>query len=433
MKKLFALLLPLLCGLFATAQTALLPYASQDVAGMKSYPGSANVMYVAATNSWYVVCSPCTADEVSVFAGAAGKKWRRIMDTATGNAYARSVIKPFFVNPDHFYNLVATQANPLSTKWHWTGDSTGNLYALRGITLNINGTAYDLSQNRSWTIATGGSGSASNLTTPTLTASQTGQSSISLALSSVSNRTGYRLWQSSDGGTTYTALTTLAAGVAAYSVTGLNASTSYTFKAQAIDTNFIYLWSAMASASATTAANSSGFVAVVWDHVNSVATLTNSGTTINDPDGGAKLYSTTNAATSGTGYEDYILPAGADKVYCAIGWMPSTGWYSGEPPRSNPGVVDIFRSDENGYEIKIGDAGENLSGINFAVTSKIGIRRNRATGAITIHEVASGTTFGAALTSSYSIPNVPAGSVLFLLTGSTYGLGNGAQILTRTY
>jgi hypothetical protein len=68
----------LLLGVYAKAQTPITSYQVASIAAMKSYFGSANRIYVVANGQEYIVCSVCTADEVSVYAGAGGRKWQRM-------------------------------------------------------------------------------------------------------------------------------------------------------------------------------------------------------------------------------------------------------------------------------------------------------------------------------------------------------------------
>lgn len=48
---------------------------------LKAYNGTATVVYVSDSTNFYITCSPCTADEVYIFAGAGTKKWKRLLNT----------------------------------------------------------------------------------------------------------------------------------------------------------------------------------------------------------------------------------------------------------------------------------------------------------------------------------------------------------------
>lgn len=66
-------------------------YVVSTIAAMKTYYGSANKIYVAQKNEEYMICSPCTADEISIYAGAGGRKWMKYSDTAKLNKADSSV------------------------------------------------------------------------------------------------------------------------------------------------------------------------------------------------------------------------------------------------------------------------------------------------------------------------------------------------------
>lgn len=57
-------------------------YVVSSIAQMKTYYGTASKIYVVEKNSDYVICSPCVADEVNIYAGAGGRKWMKVSDSA---------------------------------------------------------------------------------------------------------------------------------------------------------------------------------------------------------------------------------------------------------------------------------------------------------------------------------------------------------------
>jgi hypothetical protein len=85
MKKLllFILLLPV----FAWAQNTTVQKV-QTIIQLKAFPGSAAYVWVADSALLYSTCSPCTADEVYIFAGTRGRKWQRILKTAISSGTA---------------------------------------------------------------------------------------------------------------------------------------------------------------------------------------------------------------------------------------------------------------------------------------------------------------------------------------------------------
>ncbi|GEO08748.1 hypothetical protein [Segetibacter aerophilus] len=87
MKKLFTLFGLIIC-LAVNAQTPVLPYVVPTVASMKLYYGNANRMYVSGTNEDYAICSVCTADETTVYAGAGGRKWKKVLSSIPASAIA---------------------------------------------------------------------------------------------------------------------------------------------------------------------------------------------------------------------------------------------------------------------------------------------------------------------------------------------------------
>ncbi|MEO9145108.1 MAG: glycosyl hydrolase family 28-related protein [Ginsengibacter sp.] len=81
MKKLILAIL-LFCSFGCFAQTVSTSYVVPTVSAMKSYFGNANRMHVTANNNDYVICSPCTPDEVNIYAGAGGRKWMKVSDSS---------------------------------------------------------------------------------------------------------------------------------------------------------------------------------------------------------------------------------------------------------------------------------------------------------------------------------------------------------------
>lgn len=83
MKKIIFVLL-ILSTLNSQAQTGTpqVSYVTSSIANMKLYFGSSNRIHVDATNSDYDICTVCTADEMNIFAGAGGRKWMKVSDTA---------------------------------------------------------------------------------------------------------------------------------------------------------------------------------------------------------------------------------------------------------------------------------------------------------------------------------------------------------------
>lgn len=74
-------------------------YTATSIAAMKAYYGSANRIYIPTLKTDYVICSPCTADEVTIFAGAGGRKWEMV--------YAKNVKDSFAIT-----NTVTLDAFP---------------------------------------------------------------------------------------------------------------------------------------------------------------------------------------------------------------------------------------------------------------------------------------------------------------------------------
>ncbi|MHA4844425.1 beta strand repeat-containing protein [Flavitalea antarctica] len=76
MRYLFSFLFSI-CIISSSAQTLQTSIIVPDIATMKTVFGSFNQAHVVANNTDYIVCSSCTANEITVFAGAAGKKWKK--------------------------------------------------------------------------------------------------------------------------------------------------------------------------------------------------------------------------------------------------------------------------------------------------------------------------------------------------------------------
>jgi hypothetical protein len=133
MMKKILLLLALYISAVATAQTPQTAYVVPTVAAMKLYFGNANRIFVAAENADFAICSPCTADEVNIYAGAAGKKWKKITPTV-----ALPLIPPVLnttaattrtldLSANSFFQLDMTAKTQLA----FSSPIQGNLYSLR--------------------------------------------------------------------------------------------------------------------------------------------------------------------------------------------------------------------------------------------------------------------------------------------------------------
>lgn len=77
MKRIIVGLL-LFFSLTLNAQVPGSTYIVPTISSMKIYFGNANLIYVSETNQMYAICSGCVADEVSIFAGAGGRKWKKV-------------------------------------------------------------------------------------------------------------------------------------------------------------------------------------------------------------------------------------------------------------------------------------------------------------------------------------------------------------------
>jgi len=79
MKYIFTILLFLFSfAAFAQPQNS---YTVPTIVSMKAYYGNSSRIYVVETGKDYYQCSPCTTDEITVFAGVGGRKWKQIEDT----------------------------------------------------------------------------------------------------------------------------------------------------------------------------------------------------------------------------------------------------------------------------------------------------------------------------------------------------------------
>jgi hypothetical protein len=86
MKKLFFVLALFIGLVTAKAQTG--PVAQvATITQLKNYNGPSGLVFVSdsAKQGLYYICAACTADESLVYAGAGGKKWRRVVDYASLN------------------------------------------------------------------------------------------------------------------------------------------------------------------------------------------------------------------------------------------------------------------------------------------------------------------------------------------------------------
>lgn len=75
MKKILFILSVFISG-FVYSQTPQTSYVVTSIANMKTYFGNANRIHVTGTNEDYVSCPTCTADEITIYAGAGGRKWK---------------------------------------------------------------------------------------------------------------------------------------------------------------------------------------------------------------------------------------------------------------------------------------------------------------------------------------------------------------------
>jgi hypothetical protein len=86
MKKIFFVLALFIGLVTAKAQTG--PVAQvATITQLKNYNGPSGLVFVSdsAKQGLYYICAACTADESLVYAGAGGKKWRRVVDYASLN------------------------------------------------------------------------------------------------------------------------------------------------------------------------------------------------------------------------------------------------------------------------------------------------------------------------------------------------------------
>lgn len=149
MKKLFTLLLLFAC--LSSGAQVMGVYRVPTVAAMKTYFGTAEIGYVTATNEYYVICSTCTADEISIYAGAGGRKWKRVTANyvlAVGRTIKINADSSFDVNTDTIATLLKVQADSI-------------VHANRATTEATNRTSADaLKQNLITLTTTGSSGAA---------------------------------------------------------------------------------------------------------------------------------------------------------------------------------------------------------------------------------------------------------------------------------
>jgi hypothetical protein len=115
------------------AQTTGIPYVVPTVAAMKTYFGNGNIMYVSATNQFYTICTSCSADESTVFAGASGRKWKVMASGGGSDARKRdttSVLgviynKNSWVTGDlSGFNIAAPTPTIVGTKLSFTSTSS---------------------------------------------------------------------------------------------------------------------------------------------------------------------------------------------------------------------------------------------------------------------------------------------------------------------
>lgn len=147
--------------LFALASTSFgqvtSVYTFETISDMKLYFGSYKRAHVKATNRDYQICTVCTADEVLVFAGAGGRKWREVnfgstyIANAAGTGDSLLIVVGDTVFGKKFEILagtdIAVDKVVTGTKITWTVRSTGagagGTHDVKAISANYTVTASD--------------------------------------------------------------------------------------------------------------------------------------------------------------------------------------------------------------------------------------------------------------------------------------------------
>jgi hypothetical protein len=118
-------------GLISIALAQTTPVAKvATIVQLKAYNGTAAFVYVTDSLKTYTTCSPCTADEVYVFAGSSGKKWTANKDAAMNKVALDS--KPTLMTITQMRALASVASGTVvqSTDagqeglWKWNSSST---------------------------------------------------------------------------------------------------------------------------------------------------------------------------------------------------------------------------------------------------------------------------------------------------------------------
>ena len=134
---------------------------------------------------------------------------------------------PLSFNVGFQFTTTAYQHVNTSTHVASTSNSTANTFATTGAMAGLNGPTAGSQRSYSWEpnpINDAGSVTASAITT----------NSMTLSWNNVANEVGYALYRSSDGGVTYTYVTTTATNITTYNAIGLSANTTYNWRVYSI-------------------------------------------------------------------------------------------------------------------------------------------------------------------------------------------------------
>ena len=114
-----------------SAQTPQTAYVVPSIAAMKIYFGNANRVFVVDQNADYSICSACTADETTVYAGAGGRKWKKV-SVPFENLATHDLTQQ--ANRNYNGNLKSLWFNNLSEYYVYSknADSTKNAYSSVG-------------------------------------------------------------------------------------------------------------------------------------------------------------------------------------------------------------------------------------------------------------------------------------------------------------
>lgn len=162
----------------------------------------------------------------------------------------------------------------------------------------------------------GDPGSATQLDTPTLSATPVSPSQVNLAVGTVANASSYLLQWSADGSTNW--LTLALAGDGTYAHTGLSASTQYFYRAKAVGDGTTYVDSNYAASNATTQPTADVVEAITWASFTGGVTDGGSGSLISggSANTGAKASKKLVKATGN--YVETTLPTPAGDQSAAI-------------------------------------------------------------------------------------------------------------------